>query len=179
MVRFPASWRALSGLTLGLLRPPSRLRRTFLRRAVLSGWAAVGRRDFEVALVRYAPDVEFETFEGLQALGLTRGRGHKAMRKALSALADDWERWQLTPSYMLDMGDRLLVLGSARVGGRASGLELDSGLAQLLTLAGGLVAREQDFPSWVEGLRAADLDPNAITLFAHPGAGRAPSSAGG
>ena len=34
------------------------MRRAGLRWGLLSGWAAFNRRDFELMLVRYAPDVE-------------------------------------------------------------------------------------------------------------------------
>lgn len=54
MIRLPGSYRVSAALIRGLVRPETRLRRRFLRRAVVSGWAAVQRRDFELMLVRYA-----------------------------------------------------------------------------------------------------------------------------
>jgi hypothetical protein len=51
MVRFPGLYRRLSALIQGRLRPRSRLRRTLLRREVVSGWSAVNRRDLELMLV--------------------------------------------------------------------------------------------------------------------------------
>ena len=57
MVLFPGLWKRQARLFLGL-SPRSRLRRALLRRAVVSGWAAFNRGDYELMLVRYAPDVE-------------------------------------------------------------------------------------------------------------------------
>ena len=45
-----------------------------------------------------------------------------------------------------------------------SGLELEREFAQLVTLRGALVAREQVWFAWDKGLRAAGLDPDVIAL---------------
>lgn len=70
MVRFPGAWRTLSALGQRVLSPHSRLRRALLRRNVVSGWAAASRRDFELMLVRYAPDVEVEFDPGRGGLAV-------------------------------------------------------------------------------------------------------------
>ena len=48
--------------------------------------------------------------------------------------------------------------------GAGSVLQLDEELAQLVTVRGGLVVRDQTFMSWDEGLRAAGLEADAINL---------------
>ena len=65
---------------------------------------------------------------------------------------------------MLDLGERFLLLGRLRVSGPESRIELDGSFAQLLTVAGGLITREQDFRSWDEGLSAAGIERSAIAL---------------
>ena len=165
MVRFPGAWEALVGLALRLLEPRSRLRRVLLRRAVVSGWDAISRRDFELMLVRYAPDVELETEPAFEALGLGGTfRGHDGLLRAIQEFTEAWERWEFRPATVLDLGDRLLALGTVRLPGTASGLELERQIAQLMTRRGGLVAHEQDFLAWDTGLRAAGLDPDAVAL---------------
>jgi hypothetical protein len=72
--------------------------------------------------------------------------------------------WELEPDVMLDLGEQFLLLGRLRVSGPESQIELGGSFAQLLTIAGGLIAREQDFRSWDEGLRAAGLDRSSIAL---------------
>jgi ketosteroid isomerase-like protein len=179
MVRFPSLYRRLAALVLRLLSPRSRLRRVLLRRALLSGWAAFNRRDFELMLVRYAPDVEFEFPPGQQTLGLSGTfRGHEAMADGLSELAEDWASLELEPAYNLDLGDRVLSLGFFCVRGRASGVQLEQQFAQLATLREGLVVRDHVWYRWEEGLRAAGLDPDAIALPSRANAGQAARGSG-
>jgi ketosteroid isomerase-like protein len=179
MVHFPGVYRALSALGQRLLSPRWRLRQALLRRAYISGWDAASRRDFKLVLVRYAPDVEIEWDPAFEALGLGGTfRGHDGVLKMLQAVAEGWERWELLPDLVLDLGDRALALGTLRLPGTRSGLELESEIAQLMTIRGGLVAREQEFLAWDKGLRAAGLDPDAIALPSRPTAGQAASSAG-
>lgn len=79
MVRFPSLFRRLAALGFRLLSPRSRLRRALLRRAPVSGWASFDRRDYELNLIFFAPDAEFEFDPGMQTLGLGDSyQGHSA-----------------------------------------------------------------------------------------------------
>jgi hypothetical protein len=150
---------------LARLSPRSRLRRALLCRATVSGWDASARKDFELMLLRYAPDVEVEFDPDFEALGLGgTARGHEGMVKMLDAFEEAWERRQSIPALLLDLGGQVLVLGTFRLPGSASGLEFAREFAQLSTPRGGLVARDQYFFGWDKGLRAAGLDPDAIPL---------------
>lgn len=179
MVRFPEAWRALAAMNLRLLPPRSRLRRAALRRSIISGWDAASRRDFELMLVRYAPDVEVEFDPEFEPLGMGGTyRGHDGMLEMIQAFAGDaWEGWGMRPTTVLDLGDQVLVLGIFRMPGTASGLEFEREWAQLLTAPAGLVVREQEFFGWDNGLRAAGLDPDAIALPSRLEAGQSASSA--
>jgi hypothetical protein len=164
LVRFPSLYQRQATL-LFRLSPRSRLRRALLCRAVVSGWDAGWRRDFDLMLVRYAPDVEVEFDRDFEALGLGGTfRGHDGLLKRNEAFEEAWERWELLQVIVLDLGERVLALGSFRLPGNVSGLELEGEFAQLMTARGGLVAREQVFMAWDKGLRAAGLDPDAIGL---------------
>jgi ketosteroid isomerase-like protein len=166
MVRFPSLYRRLAALAQRrLLNPRSRVRRAILRSGNISGWAAFNRGDFELMLVRYAPDVEFEFDPGEQALGLSGTfRGHEEMAKALGELREAWGQFGLEPAYVLDLGDRVLALGFQHARGHASGVRLQQEVAQLVTVREGLVTRDVHFFTWEEGGRAAGLDPGAIPL---------------
>ena len=165
MVRFPGIWRALSALVQRLVSPRSRVRRALLCRNLVSAYAAATRRDFELMLVRYAHDVEFEFEPDFEALGLGGTfRGHGGTLKMIEAFGEAWERWEMQPEIVIDMGHQLVVLGGFRLPGNVSGLEFESEFAQLITPRGGLVAHERDFLAWNKGLRAAGLDPNNIAL---------------
>jgi hypothetical protein len=163
MVGFPSLYRRLVPLVFRL-RPRSRLRRTLLRRAVDSGWTSFDRRDFELNFLYFASDAEFEFPPAMQALGIPAAfRGHEGRIEGMNKIFEVWGS-ELEPLYVLDLGDRLLNLGLWHIRGRASGLPLEQELAQLVTLRNGLVIRDQNFNSWKEGLRAAGLEPDAITL---------------
>ena len=110
MVRFPGVFRRVAALVFQL-SPRSRLRRAVLRRAFLSGWASFVRRDFEVNVLYFAADAEFEFPPGMQTLGLDDSfRGHEGRIEAIDKLFEVFGS-ELEPAYMLDLGDRLLTLG--------------------------------------------------------------------
>jgi hypothetical protein len=165
MVRFPSFYQACAALVIRLVRPEARARRRYVCHAVMSGWAGVQRRDFELVLVRYAPDVVFEADASLQALGVpgsARGRGE--MAHVVAELFDVWERVEYAPAAIVDLRSALIVLGVIRMHGPRSGMELESEVAQLVTFRAGLVARERQFYRWDDALRAVALDPAALDL---------------
>jgi ketosteroid isomerase-like protein len=165
MVRFPSVYRRLAALVFRLLSPRSRLRRALLRRALLVGWGSFDRRDFELNLVLFAPDAEFEFPLGMQTLGLDGSfRGHAGRIEAFGKLVEVWGSSELEPAYMVDLGDRVLSLGFWHARARASAVQLEQEYSQLVTVRGGLITRDQSFFSWEEGLRAAGLDQDAIPL---------------
>jgi ketosteroid isomerase-like protein len=145
-----------------------------LRRAVDSGWTSFDRRDFELNFLYFAPDTEFEFPPAWQAIGMPPSfRGHDGRIEGMNKLFEVWGS-ELEPLYLLDLGDRLLNLGLWHIRGRASGVPLDQELAQLVTLRDGLVIRDQNFTRWEDGLRAAGLEPDAVTL---PARGRTSQTA--
>lgn len=180
MVHSPGAWRALSALGLRLLSPRSRVRRAQLRRQVISGWDAASRRDFELMLVRYAPDVEIDADPDFEALGLggTFVRGHDGLVQMIQAFQEAWGHWEMHPATLFDLGDRVLVLGTFRLSGAVSGLAFEQEWAQLVTIRRGLVVREQAWLAWDKGLRGAGLEPDAITLLSSGKAGQPGSSPG-
>jgi hypothetical protein len=104
MARLPSVYQVSAALIIRL-GPYARARRRFLRHAVLSGWEALSRRDFELMLVRYAPDVVFEAHAGFQALGISgyaRGRGE--MVHVLEEILDVWDQFALAPAAIVDLG---------------------------------------------------------------------------
>jgi hypothetical protein len=176
MVRFPSLYRRLVPLVFRL-SPRSRLRRTLLRRAVDSGWASFDRRDLELNFLYFAPECEFEFPPAMQTLGIPASfRGLEGRNEGISEIFEVWGS-ELEPLYLLDLGNRLLNLGFWHIRGRASAVPLDQELAQLVTLRDGLIARDQNFNSWEEGLRAAGLEPDAIALPVRARTSQAASSA--
>jgi ketosteroid isomerase-like protein len=165
VVRFPNLYRRIAAELTRRLGPRSRLRRVLLRRALLSAWASIDRRDFELNVVFFAPDVEFVFPAEMQKLGLEGPfRGHQGRIEAIEKWNEAWGTTELEPAYLLDLGNRLLCLGFWRNRARASGVPLEQEYAQLVTVREGLIVHDQSFFSWDEGLRTAGLAPEAMAL---------------
>src|SRR5215211_3812104 len=105
MVRFPSLYRRLAS-RLFRLDPRSRLRRTFVGRAVDSGWTSFDRQDFELNFLYFAPDSEFEFPPAMQALGIPASfRGDEGRIEGMNKVFEVWGS-ELEPVYVLDFGDR-------------------------------------------------------------------------
>jgi ketosteroid isomerase-like protein len=163
-VRFRGIWRWLSALGARRLGPHSRLRRATLRRQIRSGWDAAARRDFDLMLVRYSPDVEWEFDPDFEALGLGGTfHGHEGALRMIDAFGEAWEGWEMEAQAVVDLGsDTFVGLGRFRMPGTVSGMEWDREYGQVLTIRDGLCVREQDFFGWDKALRAAGLDPELV-----------------
>jgi hypothetical protein len=136
------------------------VRRALLRYAVERGVAASNRRDFEVVLLRYDPDVEMIVNPKLIALGFDSVyRGYEAYVRYYQRWYAEWGEFETRPDELLNIGhDRLLGLGHTEGAGLASGVELTNDFAILWTLSRGRVIREQYFLDRVEALQAAGLE---------------------
>ena len=168
MVRLPFLSRRLA-VAFTRLDPRSRIRRGFLRRSVISGYAAFNRHDLDLMLVRYAPDARFEYSPGEQTLGLDGTFvGPDEIRRGIEMLFDGWDR-QEEPFCVIDLGDRVLVLSFARTRGHSSGIQLEQEFSDLITIGhDGLIVHEQAWFSWEQGLVAAGLGPEAVPLPERP-----------
>ena len=157
-VRFPRLARLFLSVGIRFTTPRSRVRRDGLRRVLRSGWAAAPRKDGELMFVRYSRDVVWEIPEEFRTLGFAESyHGHDGLVEGLERFSEALESWEIRPDRALDLGDRVLALGSFRGKARASGVEWEQEFSQLVTLAGGLVVRDRFFYSWEQGLRAAGL----------------------
>jgi ketosteroid isomerase-like protein len=163
-VRFPRTARWALAVGMRLLTPRSGIRRDGLRRVLRSGWAAAPRKDWELMRARYDPDVVWEIPVEFQTLGFAPSyKGHAGMIEGLEQFAEAFESWEIRPGRALDMGDRVLALGSFRGKARASGVEWQQPFSQLVTISRGLVTRDRFFYSWEQGFEAARLDPEDWT----------------
>ena len=69
-----------------------------------------------------------------------------------------WEEWRVTPERYVDVGDRVVVIGSARGRGRGSGAEVEVRYGEIWTLRDGRVTRLEAGLDPEEALRAAGLE---------------------
>ena len=156
-LRFP---RALALIARLVWRLPadSQLRQAWVRRAAQRGCEASNRGDFEANFVLWHPRVE--TIWDSQIVGLgwepvTHGR--EARLDAQRRWIDEWGRFRFEPDEVIDLGDRMLVVGRMRGSGGRSGAPIDNAWALLLTLSAGRVIREQPFMDHAEAFKAAGL----------------------
>jgi ketosteroid isomerase-like protein len=160
VVRFPRFARFVLAVGMRLSGPRNPVRRDGLRRVLRSGWAAAPRKDWDLIFARYSPDVVWEMPEEFQTLGFAESyRGHDGLEAGFEQFSEAFESWEIRPERALDLGDRVLTLGSFRGKARASGVVWEQPFSQLVTLRRGVVARDRFFYSWEQGLRAAGLDP--------------------
>jgi ketosteroid isomerase-like protein len=119
---------------------------------------ASNRGDYEAAFALLPPD--FETIPGPELVGfgfdpVYHGRAGRLclQRQWVAELGE----FQNEPEEVLDLGDRVLLLGRMKGIGASSGLAFDSEVAYLITFSAGRMIREQNFRSHAQALEAAGL----------------------
>ena len=159
-MRFPNL--AVAG-TRALLRLParSRVRRLFLSRTVRLATEAGNRGDYEVSFLLFHPDMEFLAPADTVVLGAfperLQGRRERIQFER-SWRGDDWVGLRYEPKELIDLTDRLLLIGRMIGGGRSSGYPMESEWAGLYSISGGQVIREQIFVSNADALKAVGLE---------------------
>ena len=150
---------ALGSRVLFGLSPRSRIRRMLLRRSVCVGQATYNRRDFEALLPLYRPDVEVHSPKEWVALGDFDPvyRGHEGLLRFYRQWADAWADNWAEPQELIDLGDRLVLLGEIKARGGESGIEVGRRYAMLWHIRHGKLAREQVFNDPAEALEAVGL----------------------
>jgi ketosteroid isomerase-like protein len=156
-LRFPRAL-ALVARAVWRLPPRSRLRRAVIRRAVRLGLEASNRKDFEVAFMLYHPECKSIFPAQLVTVGSesgTRGRDERLsfQRKWYA----EWGEFRNALEELIDLGDRVLVLGRIKGRGLTSGAGFDNEWAVLFTVSGGRVVREHFFLDQGKALEAARL----------------------
>jgi ketosteroid isomerase-like protein len=155
-LRFP---RITAFLARAVWRLPlrSRLRRSLIRRSVVSGWEALNRRDLDVTFALYDPEVVSEFDPGLVSVGLANTHDREAridlQREALATLELCFEAKELIHAGP----NRLLTLGRMTGTGATSGAVFDTDWAALLTTIDGRVVQERIFLDRRQALEAVGL----------------------
>jgi hypothetical protein len=173
LVRFPWLFRWGSRAILAL-PVRSRLRTAFVRRSLVSGWAAITRADFDLLSVRYASELAFDPMHGPVTLGLQeRTEGLDASLASMRDFLDAWESCSFVPTYLLIAKRRLVPLGRLFLQGKTSGVDIELEYGQVIDLRNGLVVSQRDFASWTQALAVGGLEEGvADDLRALPRRGR-------
>jgi ketosteroid isomerase-like protein len=126
-------------------------------RRVLEAWQ---RDDFESWLSGIDPDVEWLTAveRGLGRAGSVY-RGHEGMCEFWNLWRTEVDDFWTDAEEIRDLGDdRVLYLGHIRFRGPASGIMVESQLANVQTLHDGKIVRSEDYLSHKEALEAVGLE---------------------
>jgi ketosteroid isomerase-like protein len=160
-VLFPVLVRALLSAW-SRLPPRSRLRRAWLSRIIRQGCEAANRRDFDLLLLPFDPEIEYHAnessaggFVAPDLLGVHRG--HEGYLRIWEAWIEAMEDFKLEHEEVIDYGDRLLAAGRATGHGSSSGVPVNQPIFQVFTLRRGLVIRQEDFDDRDKALEAAGL----------------------
>jgi ketosteroid isomerase-like protein len=143
-VRFPnlavAVFRAVSRLP-----ARSRVRGLLLSRTVRMGVEATNRGDYEVAFLLFHPDMEYLAPTGTVVLGTfpERLQGRRERIQFERGWRRDWGEFRYEPEELIDLTDRLLLLGRMIGSERRSGAAMDVEWAGIYTISRGQVIREE------------------------------------
>ncbi len=159
LVRFP--W--LAAASFGLVRklpPTSRIRRAGVSRAVRMGLEAFNRKDLDVAVTGFHPDLEYYPYREFVEAGLAEPcyYGRSGYRAYVEGTYDVWGAGvRLEPTELIDLGDRLVVLADMPMQAQSSGIALAETYGSVWTVKDGAIIQIRDFLRHSEALEAAGL----------------------
>ncbi len=159
LVRFP--WLAAAGFGLVLKLPVgSRLRRAAVARAVRLGLEAFNRKDLDVAVTGFHPELEYYPYREFVEAGLAERcyHGHAGYRAYIEGTYDVWGKdVRLEPTELIDLGDRVVVLADMPMQAQASGIALAETYGSIWTIERGQIIRVEDYLSHADVLEAAGV----------------------
>ncbi len=158
-VRFP--WLAAPGFALVLKLPVgSRLRRAGVARAVRLGLEAFNRKDLDVAVTGFHPELEYYPYREFVEAGLAEPcyYGPAGYRAYIEGTYDVWGAdVRLEPIELIDLGDRVVVLADMPMQAQSSGIALAERYGSVWTIKGGRVIQVRDFLRHSDALEAAGV----------------------
>jgi ketosteroid isomerase-like protein len=122
------------------------------------GSDAVNRRDIETVLAVLDPEVELHpAMAALLGGQATTYRGHEGIREWLRDQDEAFSESRIDYSEIRDLGERVVAIGHLRVRGRASGVQVESPAAWVVTFRNGRMIDLRAFLEPKDALEAAGL----------------------
>jgi ketosteroid isomerase-like protein len=106
---------------------------------VRRSFQAFNARDVDELVSLSTPDCEWLPFRA-QLEGIVY-RGHEGIRRFVSDVDDDWERYQIEPVEFHEGGERVAVVGRVRALGRGGSVRIDSMAGFVFELRRAQIAR--------------------------------------
>jgi ketosteroid isomerase-like protein len=121
--------------------------------------AAFNRGDWDDAVDWMDPDVVWSPPQAMPDSETYRGR--EGVKEFWRMLREVFGEFRLDPKEVIDAGDRLVARLEIRGTGKASGVETEVVVYQVVTVRGGQAARIEHFMERAEALEAAGLESQA------------------
>jgi PAS domain S-box-containing protein len=154
---FPGLYRLLAPRMMGL-PVGSRLRRLWLTRLAVRALAAANRRDFQVLLLGFHPQIELHGAAALRPPDMNPViHGHEDYETLWRGMMEAFEDFHGQPVELLDLGDMLLGTVDYKGHGSGSDVPVTMRLFQLFKFERGLVVLQRDFSDRSKALEAAGL----------------------
>jgi ketosteroid isomerase-like protein len=111
---------------------------------VRRAYEALNKGEYTAFFAAFDPEIELVLPEG----GMNAGthRGPREVRQFLEGYFESFENFQVVAEEFFDTGDQVVAFLRQSGRGRASGIEIETRFAHVLTLRGGKVRRVEAFP---------------------------------
>jgi ketosteroid isomerase-like protein len=119
------------------------------------GLAAYNRGDWNAAVEWMDPDVVW--YPPTDLPDSETYRGHEGVKEFWRMLRDVFGKFRLEPEEIIDAEDKLVARMRLRSTGKASGVETEAVMYQVVTFSEGRGVRIEHFPERAEALDAAGL----------------------
>jgi len=123
---------------------------------VRRGNEAFNHQDADLWLTYAAPQIEWIP-AGPAAIERSVYRGRDQVADGLASLWQTWNLFRLEEGEVRDLGDSVLWLGSAKLRGSASHIDLDQEFAIHFLVRDGKFVRVHAFLTWTEALEAVGV----------------------
>ena len=111
-----------------------------LVRAAYAAWNA-GDLDATFAIVH--PDIE--VIQDQQLPGATTTAGREGFRAWLEGFYETWESFEITPTEIRQVEERVVVLARVRACGKTTGVPVETDLAHVITMRNGQAVRWESY----------------------------------
>jgi ketosteroid isomerase-like protein len=124
---------------------------------VKRSFEAIRSWDIEGLLRLCHPEIRFMPLTGtrVESGGYI---GHAGVRAYLTEAQELWDVLEPDGNRFEDLGDRVVVLGTCRVRGRASGAETTPACAWVMHVSDGLIVSHRAFSAYEEAEKAAGVE---------------------
>jgi len=102
-------------------------------------------------------DPEFVWVQNPNAPDPRTFHGHDGIRELVATVDDAFDEVRLEPAELIEVGDRVVVLGQMKARGKGSGIPIEEDRAWIWTVRDGKVVRHETYADHPSALEAAGL----------------------